>query len=143
MGIDKNTISTQRFSAPNTFVTNVKTDTPFYMRGYIAIEEEIKLIKARKDKSLFMTKLFKLKQEKRKLAQDKTLNRARVLFNKTPINKNDFIATLFKVGATDFETKHKGNLYYVLALVLGGIIGIVFVLITNAFKIRQNIESKS
>jgi hypothetical protein len=143
MRIDKNTISTQRFNAQNAFVTNVKTDTPFYLRGYIAIEEEINLIKGRKDKISFVKDLFKLEQEKRKLEQDETLDRAKDLFNKTPLNETDFKSTVVKVAATDFESNNKRNLYYALALVLGFIIGVLFVLITNAFKIRQHIGSKS
>jgi uncharacterized protein involved in exopolysaccharide biosynthesis len=59
------------------------------------------------------------------------------------LNENDFKSALFKVAATDFVSNNKRNLYYALALVLGGMIGVVFVLIANAFKIRQNIESKS
>ena len=47
--IKKNTIASQRFNTQNTFVTNVKTDAPFYLRGYLAIEEEMNQIKNRKD----------------------------------------------------------------------------------------------
>jgi chain length determinant protein (polysaccharide antigen chain regulator) len=143
LGIKKNTIESQMFDTQNTVVTSFKTDTPFYLRGYEAIEEEINLIKGRKNKSPFMEDLFKLQKEKRKLEQDETLNRAKVLLNKTPLTENDFKATLFKVAATNFELNNKRNLYYALALVLGGMIGVVFVLIVNAFKIRQDIESKS
>ncbi|MDC1034968.1 hypothetical protein OAQ98_00645, partial [Alphaproteobacteria bacterium] len=53
LGIKRNTIESQMFDTQNTVVTNVKTDTPFYLRGYEAIEEEINLIKGRKDKSAF------------------------------------------------------------------------------------------
>ena len=125
------------FDTQNTVVTNVKTDTPFYLRGYEAIEEEIKIIKGRKDKTAFMKDLFKLEQEKRKLEQDETLDRAKDLFNKTPLNENDFKSTLVKVAATDFEIINKRNLYYVLALVLGGMIGVVFVLISKAIIDRK------
>jgi chain length determinant protein (polysaccharide antigen chain regulator) len=143
LGVKKNTIVSQMFDTQNTIVTNVKTDTPFYLRGYEAIEEEINLIKGRKDKTSFMKDLFKLEKEKRKLEQDKTFDRAKDLFNKTPLKQNDFKPALLKVAATDFESNNKRNLFYALALVLGGMIGVVFVLIANAFKIRQNIESKS
>jgi LPS O-antigen subunit length determinant protein (WzzB/FepE family) len=161
LGIKKNTIESQMFETQNTVVTSFKTDTPFYLRGYEAIEEEINLIKGRKDKTSFMKDLFKLEQEKRKLEQDRTLqrtkqnkvflevllalevkkraieqdetlNRAKVLLNKTPLTENDFKATLFKVAATNFELNNKRNLYYALALVLGGMIGVVFVLIYKA-----------
>ena len=139
LGVKKNTIESQMFDTQNTVVTNVKTDTPFYLRGYEAIEEEINLIKGRKDKTAFMKGLYKLKQEKRKLEQDKTLDRAMDLFNKTPLNENVFKSTIVKVAATDFKSNYKINLFYALALVLGGMIGVVFVLIANAFKIRQDI----
>jgi hypothetical protein len=76
LGVKKNTIESQMFDTQNTVVTNVKTDTPFYLRGYEAIEEEINLIKGRKDKISFVKDLFKLEQEKRKLEQDRTLQRA-------------------------------------------------------------------
>ena len=125
------------FDTQNTVVTNVKTDTPFYLRGYEAIEEEIKIIKGRKDKTAFMKDLFKLEQEKRKLEQDETLDRAKDLFNKTPLNENDFKSTLVKVAATDFESNNKRNLSYALALVLGGMIGVVFVLISKAIIDRK------
>ena len=81
--------------------------------------------------------------EKRAIEQDETLDRAKDLFNKIPFNENDFKSTIVKVAATDFESNNKRNLFYALALVLGGMIGVVFVLIANAFKTRQNIESKS
>ena len=84
-----------------------------------------------------------MNKKKRKLEQDKTLDRAKALFNKTPLSVNDFKSVLFKVAATDFVSNNKSNLYYVLALVLGGMIGVVFVLIANALKIRQDVESKS
>ena len=172
LGVKKNTIESQMFDTQNTVVTNVKTDTPFYLRGYEAIEEEINLIKGRKDKISFVKDLFKLEQEKRKLEQDRTLqraekkkvflesllalevkkraieqdetlDRAKDLFNKTPLSENDFKSTIVKVAATDFESNNKRNLFYALALVLGGMIGVVFVLIANALKIRQDVESKS
>ena len=143
LDIQKNTIASQRFNAQNTFVTNVKTDAPFYLRGYIAIEEEIKQIKNRKDKNAFNRDLFKLEQQKRDLEQDETIERAINLFNKTPLNQNDFQATIVKVATTDFKTNNKKILYYGLAIVLGGIIGVVYVLIANAFKNRRTLLTNS
>ena len=137
LGVKKNTMESQIFDTQNTVVTNVNTDTPLYLRGYEAIEEEINLTKGRKDKSAFMKDLYKLEQKKRKLEQDETLDRAKDLFNKTPLNENDFKSTLVKVAATDFEIINKRNLYYVLALVLGGMIGVVFVLISKAIIDRK------
>jgi len=172
LGVKKNTIESQMFDTQNTVVTNVKTDTPFYLRGYEAIEEEINLIKGRKDKISFVKDLFKLEQQKRTLVQDRTLQRAEknklflesllalevkkraieqdetieravTLFNKTPLTRNEFKATLVKVATTDFEINNKRNLYYALAIVLGGIIGVVYVLIANSFRNRRTLLTNS
>ena len=198
LGVKKNTIESQMFDTQNTVVTNVKTDTPFYLRGYEAIEEEIKLIIGRKDKVAFVKDLFKLEQEKRKLEQDRTLQRAekkkmflesilalevkkraleqdrtlqraekkktflegilalenkkraivqneniqraKNLFEKTPLQQDGFEAVIFTVAATDLETNNKRNLFYALALVLGGMIGVVYVLIANALVKRRAIS---
>ena len=137
LDIKKSTISSQRFNAQNTFVTNVKTDAPFYLRGYLAIEEEIRQINDRTDKSAFTKGLFKLEQLKRALEQDKTMLRSVDLFNKTPLNQTNFKATIVKIATTDFEVKNKSNLYYFLAIVLGGMIGVVYVLMAKAFKSRK------
>ncbi len=55
-----------------------------------------------------------------------------------PINQNNFQATIVKVAATDYKTNNKTNLYYALAIVLGGMIGVFYVLIANAFRNRKN-----
>ena len=158
LNIKKNTIVSQNFDTKNTVVTNVKTDTPFYLRGYEAIDEEIKLIKSRKDKISFMKNLFKLEQQKRTLEQDRTLQRAEKnkvyvqslialqvkkraveqdetlgraigLFNKTPLNQTNFKAALIKVSTTDYDSNDKKNLYYAMAIIIGSIVGVMYVLI--------------
>ena len=136
LNIPENTIASQQFNSQNTILTNVKTDTPFYLKGYKAIEEEINQIENRKDKKAFISELHELIKEKRNLKQDKTLKRAVSLFKKTPLNSNAFKATIVKVGATEFEETNKRKFFYVLALVLGGLIGVIYILISKAFKNR-------
>jgi len=65
LDIQNNTIASQRFNTQNTFVASVNIDAPFYLRGYLAIEEEIKQMTIRKDKNSFIEELFKLEQQKR------------------------------------------------------------------------------
>ena len=138
LGIQKNTIAFQRFDTQKTVVTSVNADDPFYLRGYLSIDEEIKQITTRKDKNAFNKNLLKVEQQKRDFEQDETLKRAEDLFNKTPINQNDFKATIVKVAATNYKANNKTILYYSLAIVLGGMIGVVYVLIANAFRNRKN-----
>ena len=143
LDVRKNTIASQRFNTQNTFVTTVKTDAPFYLRGYLSIEEEINQIKNRNDKNAFISNLYKLEQQRREIEQDATITRATDLFNKTPLNQNDFQATMVKVATTDFQSNNEKNLHYALAIVLGGIIGIVYVLIANAFVNRRTVLTNS
>jgi LPS O-antigen subunit length determinant protein (WzzB/FepE family) len=167
LGVSKNTIEAQMFTAQNGVVANVKTDTPFYLRGYEAIEKEIELIESREDKKsfvaglldleqkkraleqdktlqraeknkVFLASLLELEKQQRKLQQDKTLERAEMLLATTPLHaKNDFKAVNVTVESTDFEYKSKRMLMLALAVVLGGMIGVVYVLITSAVRKRK------
>ncbi|NRP95503.1 Ferric enterobactin transport protein FepE [Marinobacterium sp. xm-g-59] len=138
LGVAKNTLEAQTFVANTGVVANVKSDTPFYLRGYEAIEKEIELIESREEVSAFVDGLLKLEQEKRSLEQDRTLERAKALLESTPIKSAEpFIAAEFDVYATDIESKSKRSLIVALALVLGGMVGVMFVLIRSAVRNRK------
>ena len=167
LGVAKNTIEAQTFSAQNGMVANVKTDTPFYLRGFEAIEKEIELIESRDDKGAFTSGLLELEQKKRaleqdrtlqraeknkefldalvelekkvrQLEQDKTLERAEALFADTPVMRGgDFSAVVMTVAATEFEYKSKRMLMLAMAVVLGGMVGAAYVLIANAMRKRN------
>ena len=141
LGVAKNTIEAQTFSSQNGMVANFKTDTPFYLRGYEAIEKEIELVETRKNKEAFAKGLLELEQKKRALEQDKTLERTESLFALTPIaSPNDFLAVSISVGATDFENKSMRLLMLALALVFGGMIGVMYVLISKAVHDRSKLQ---
>ena len=138
LGVAKNTLEAQTFMANTGVVANVKSDTPFYLRGYEAIEKEIELIESRDDIRAFVDGLVKLEQDKRALEQDRTLDRAKVLFESTPIKSSEpFMAAEFDVYATDIESKSKRSLIVALALVLGGMVGVMYVLIRSAVRNRK------
>ena len=138
LGVKNNTIETQSFGGKNSVVTNVKTDTPFYLRGYEAIEKEIELIEARDNKEAFVDGFLELEQKKRQLEQDKTLERAEALFADTPVMRgDDFSAVVMTVAATEFESKSKRMLMLAMAVVLGGMVGTVYVLIANSMRKRN------
>ena len=92
LGIDKNTIEVQTFGSQNALLSNVKTDSPFYLRGYEAIDKEIELILKRFDKKPFIDGLFELEKLKRTLIQKKTLERIEVFYKTTPLyDENKFL----------------------------------------------------
>lgn len=138
LGVANNTIEIQTFDAQNSMVTNIKTDTPFYLRGYKAIEKEIELIGARIDKKAFVSGLFELEKKKRELEQDRTIVRAEGLFLSTPIiSGTNFAAAKLNIGATVFVSQSRLSLMYVLASILGCFIGTVFVLVQDAVGKRK------
>jgi len=111
------------------------------LRGYEAIEKEIELVETRKNKEAFAEGLLELEQKKRELEQDKTLERTESLFALTPIaSPNDFVAVSISVGATDFENKSMRLLMLALALVFGGMIGVMNVLISKAVHDRRKLQ---
>lgn len=138
LGVAKSTIEAQTFSAQNGMVANIKTDTPFYLRGYEAIEKEVELIESRENTHAFIDGLLELEQKKREIEQNRTLERAESLFNSTPImSSTDFSAVAVTVEATDFETQNKQTLILALAIVLGGMLGVMYVLTSSAIKHRK------
>ena len=52
-----------------------------------------------------------------------------------------FQAASFDVAATEFEYKSKRRLMLALAVVVGGMIGVVYVLIASAMRSRREAEA--
>ena len=164
LNIKQNTIESQVFSTQNSFITNVKTDTPYYLRGYEAIEKNMQLIKNRTDKKSFVKGLLDLEKQKRDLEEDKTLERAKrnkifletiltlenskrgiledklferteILFNNTPIVDNNN----FKAARIIYQnTGYTASFSLIKAVLFSGIFGVIFgmfyVLISSAIR---------
>ena len=142
LGVSKNTIEAQTFNTQGGMIANIETNTPFYLRGYEAIEKEIELILSRDDKRPFIAGLFKMEQEKRQLEQDKKVDRAKKLFDLTPAGSGkDFVAASFEPATTDFKSKGKRPLILALSVVVGGTVGVVYVLIASAIRGRRQQEA--
>ena len=137
LGIAKNTIEVQTFGNQNALLSNVNTDSPFYLRGYESIDKEISLMSTRDNKKAFVEGLFEAELEQRRLLQDKTLERYELIFNSTPLSSdsNSFLAASLKVSATNLSYKAydtKTNL--TIAIVIGLIISIFYILISHAIQ---------
>ena len=134
LGIAKNTIEVQTFGNQNALLSNVKTDSPFYLRGYEAIDKEIELILSRKDKKAFIRELFELEKQKRAIEQDKTIKRLGLALQSNPISdNNEFYAASIKAISTKFEYENEITIY-AIAIVISLMAGIFYVLISNAFQ---------
>ena len=57
------------------------------------------------------------------------------------MKSGDFQAVPFDINATEFEYKSKRALMLALAVVVGGMIGVVYVLIASAMRGRREAEA--
>ncbi len=137
LNVADNTIETQSFASQSGMITNITTEVPFYLRGYKAIEKELELLLSREDLAPFIDNLAKLQSQKRTVEQDKTVERAKSLFALSPIgSEQGFSAVSFEAASTTFKTQSNRMLVVILAAFIGGIIGIAYVLVSNAIKNR-------
>ena len=170
--VEKSTIQTETSDTQQSFVTNIKTNTPFYLRGYIAIEKEIEIIQERKIKDpfvkgllnlraekrsleqdrtlqrvkknkIFLDSLIELEKKKREIEQDKTIEKIQLAFQSTPLNNNDgFSSASIDFLTTKFEYKNNKQML-LLAMLIGLIAGIFYVLISNAIISRRVSRKKT
>ena len=144
LDIARSTIETQQFKmlsqvqTQHSTITNVNSDIPYYFRGYEPISKEIEFIQARTNNDAFTPGLIELEHKLRDLEQDKTLERAELLFATTPIaSTNDFSAVSVMVEGTDFEAQNTPMLKLTLAVVISGMVGAMYVLFSNAIRKRK------
>lgn len=134
-------LESQTFSTESGIITNLKTETPYYMRGYEMIEKEIDLIKERKDPQAFNGELVKLKFKRKELLQDKEIERMQIIFDDTPIMKSDeFYAARIMFEKTKYNNLKKDNKLKMIYLsgIIGLIFGILYVMLSLAIQKRNN-----
>ena len=146
LDIAKSTVEIQTFDK-NTFISEIlKSDSPLYLRGYEAIDKEIELINARTDnqKKAFIKGLFQSEKIKRTLEQNKSIDRAELIFLSTPLgsSKDNFTAASTNVLATKFEYKNDKKIL-LISVLFGSIIGVFYVLISTAFQSRKYNRKKT
>ncbi len=139
LGIAKSTIETQMFDTKNGAVVNFKTDRPFYLNGYEAIEKEIELINNRDKKSMFIDNLLELEKNERALKQDKTLERLELVFKSSPLmEKKNFVAVNLDVGETVNKERQTNYKKLIFAIFIGLFVGSIYVLLSNALRSRRH-----
>jgi chain length determinant protein (polysaccharide antigen chain regulator) len=123
-----------------------------YLRGYLALEKEISLIKSRKAE-VFIQELVDIKTQttlinsrkaedfipdltriellKSELLSNKKVEKAEVLLANTPIGTDQFAAVSYNLDSIAYKNNTKTSLILALSIVLGGMLGIFVLLIRN------------
>ena len=120
----------------------VSITQPLYLRGYEAIDKEIELMESRKNPEAFIEQLPLLEREIRKIKQDKFIERANKIYEKSPIAENNqFIAAVIKSTNTQFKYPKKTDNNKIrtiaLAILAGMLVGVFYVLVTNSYLARE------
>jgi len=121
----------QSYVNGSTVVNASSQEEPVYLRGYVAIEQEIELIESRQSPSSFVSQTPAIEEARLKLLQDTTLTRAKQLFASTPIGTEQFTAAIYDISALEYKSKTKTLLVLILAGLLGGILGVLVLLMRN------------
>ena len=108
----------------------------YYLKGYRVIEKEIELIKKREDPYFFAKGIPNLEARKIKLESDQGIVRVEAKIKQTPIfDDNNFLGGSLETTSIeliknnfDFSTRK----WIILASLIGLIIGVFYVLISNA-----------
>jgi chain length determinant protein (polysaccharide antigen chain regulator) len=106
-------------------------ETPLYLRGFMVIEEEIKMLQSRKSPERFIPSLTIIDRDIFKLLQDPTIVRAEEVLAVTPIGTDQFSAASYDIALIEYESNTKTSLILALSIVLGGMLGIFVLLICN------------
>jgi len=130
LGIDSSKLSAFAFSQ-----TSSNTEVPYYLRGYKAINKEIALIKSRSDKEIML------------MADDVVLYNEKIAFLQNDISSSQLknvakaIDSInpenwvnFDMELADAKSQKKSMLYVALSMVLGGMVGVIYVLISNSIR---------
>jgi len=93
---------------------------------------------------VYLESIIELEKKQRLIEQNKTRERAESLFKTTPLMSGDkFSATSVTIGATEFESQSKLSLMLAMAIVLGGMVGVFFILVRNAITKRKEQLAKA
>lgn len=147
LGIETNRLDANALSqsSQNAISLSVNSnDVPFYLRGYKAIDKEIALIESRSDEERLLTAdgYIQTKEEIVSLETDLSSSQLRdalvVIANDNP---NDWVQ--FDLAIGDVKSQKKSMLYVALSIVLGGMVGAMYVLISNAVRKRKESSAKA
>tara|TARA_Y100000816_G_C26108192_1_gene589866 strand:- start:3642 stop:4808 length:1167 start_codon:yes stop_codon:yes gene_type:complete len=107
---------------------------PFYLRGYTAIYKEIELLKSRSEEDLllmsegFLNLKAKIQYNKNSLVSSHLLLALKTFENSNP---SEFIVYSFAVA--NFESMKKPLITILYSLIIGGIVGIIYVIVSSSF----------
>ena len=149
LGIERNTLDNNLLfqsqngrvsleSEKNKFlISSNSDDVPYYLRGYKAIDKEIALIKSRTKKQNqlrsfeYIETIQKITSLDTDISSFQVRNATKMLLTDNP---NNWIEFNFALADIISQKKKKSSMYVVISILLGGMVGSLYVLISNAIR---------
>jgi LPS O-antigen subunit length determinant protein (WzzB/FepE family) len=141
LGIETNTLDPNALAqTPSSGVSlNISSnEVPFYLRGFKAIDKEISLIRSRSEEgqlllaSGYIEITEKIISLENNLSPSQLRNSLKFIEND---NQNDWVQ--FDLTLADSKSQKNSKLYVALSIVLGGMLGAMYVLISNTIRKRK------
>ncbi|MFN3145003.1 MAG: Wzz/FepE/Etk N-terminal domain-containing protein [Paracoccaceae bacterium] len=109
---------------------------PYYLRGYLAIEEEIGALEARDsdDVARYIPTANALRVKIRELETDRSVERIDAALAASPLSGDDFVAARYNTTLLIFERAMSTPVILVVSVFLGGVAGILFVFARHGIR---------
>lgn len=130
----KEPISENKIINQNYLKITLDGEFPIYTRGYDAIETEINLLKKRSIKKEFIPSVVKLETKLRFIENNERIEDFEKVFKNTPLVNGNFLAASIKVLSTEVKYHSKNIIFLFLAVIIGGLIGVLFVVLRDSLK---------
>ena len=138
LNIKKNTFEVENFQTENMVVTNIKSESSYYLKGYEMIEKEMSLISSRENEKLFIPNLIELEKNKRAILQNKKIERLKFLFLETPVaDKDNFVAAKIDFLTTVYKSEQSPTKILSISLMIGLIVSFMYVFVLSVITSRK------
>ena len=129
--LDANALSQSQTNGVSLNISS--SDVPFYLRGFKAIDKEVSLIKSRSEEHQLLVTVDYLEIKEKILSLENSLS-SEQLRNTLKLIENDNPADWveFNLALADIVSQKNSVLYIVLSAMLGGMIGVIYVLVASA-----------
>ena len=140
LGIDTNTLDANALAQTPSSGTslNISSNEIFHLRGFKAIDKEISLIKSRSEEEQLLLASGYLEITKKIMSLENDLSVSQIRnFLKYIENDNQNDWVQFDLTLADSKSQKNSKLYVALSIVLGGMLGAMYVFISNTIRKRK------
>lgn len=135
LGVASNVLDAKNLSRVNAVSVNVGLESPYYLRGYKAIEKELQLLEARDGEEVYLLseEYGMLLKELGVLRANNVVEEMDKAIKHNPFNESSGLV-LYDLDLIDFEAHKKVALVFGVALIFGILVGIGWVLVHHRFR---------